>query len=286
MNKAVFYRALKDEMETQSMDAILGEFPYFQTARLLHLKHLRDTDDIHFDKELKKTAAYAGDRKVLYYLLLQKAISEKAIEIDSEINTEIGQEEVSVVTEVTADEENISEIVSEEQIIETPEDNIEHSESSPLDELIIQGAINASLELDIDEIAHEETVVEEEIAEEKTEEIDISNLSFTEWLKYSTGQSDPSSNQKSIENIIDDFIHNEPKISKPKAEFFSPTELARKSVEDNEDIVTETLANIYLAQGNYKKAIKAFERLSLNYPEKRTYFAARIKSTQDLINEN
>ena len=38
-------------------------------------------------------------------------------------------------------------------------------------------------------------------------------------------------------------------------------------------------------QKEYQKAIKAFERLSLNYPEKSIYFADQIKSVEDLIKE-
>ena len=270
------------------MEEVLKEFPYFQTARLVHLKNLSNTDDIHFEKELRKTAAYAGDRKVLYYLILQKAITEKAFQIDTEITKSLESEQpTEIATKETVkekiEEDTIEEILQEEVVSETKK------EPSALDELILQGAISASLDRDIEEIAEEELNEEEtieETLEDETQEIDISNLSFTEWLKYSSGQQQPKIPSKSIENIIDDFIQNEPKISKPKTEFFSPTELARKSVEDHEDIVTETLANIYLAQGNYNKAIKAFERLSLNYPEKSTYFAARIKSTQDLMKEN
>ncbi len=52
----------------------------------------------------------------------------------------------------------------------------------------------------------------------------------------------------------------------------------------NEDFVTETLASIYARQGYYKKAIQIFEKLSLKYPEKSTYFAAQIEKIKLLMN--
>ena len=52
----------------------------------------------------------------------------------------------------------------------------------------------------------------------------------------------------------------------------------------NEDFVTETLASIYAQQGYYKKAVQIFEKLSLKYPEKSTYFAAQIEKVKHLMN--
>ena len=52
--------------------------------------------------------------------------------------------------------------------------------------------------------------------------------------------------------------------------------MAKKSVEDNDMIVSETLARIYIDQGNIEKAIHIFRKLSLLYPDKNTYFAALI----------
>lgn len=61
-------------------------------------------------------------------------------------------------------------------------------------------------------------------------------------------------------------------------------ELAEKSVLENEDIVTETYANILLSQGKLEKAMDVFQKLSLRNPEKSIYFATRIKEIRLLLN--
>ena len=76
--------------------------------------------------------------------------------------------------------------------------------------------------------------------------------------------------------IIDRFIAENPSISRPKQEFFNPISAAQDSVTDQENIVSETLARIYLNQGYTDKAISIYEKLRLKYPEKSIYFADLI----------
>lgn len=85
------------------------------------------------------------------------------------------------------------------------------------------------------------------------------------------------SNVNDFQNILDKFIKENPSISRPKAEFFNPVNMARQSVEEDEELVTETLANLLYKQGNLKKAIRAYEKLCLLYPSKMTYFASLIQ---------
>jgi len=113
--------------------------------------------------------------------------------------------------------------------------------------------------------------------------------SFTEWLKLSgkTLPSPKSSEKVTVQqDIIDTFIQKEPRIVPSKGEFYSPVNMARLSVADHDDIISETLAKIYFDQGNYPKAIATYEKLSLIYPEKKLYFAARINSVKQFLTEN
>ena len=51
----------------------------------------------------------------------------------------------------------------------------------------------------------------------------------------------------------------------------------------NDPYFTETLAQIYIKQGKYNKAIEIIRRLSLNVPEKNRYFADQIRFLEKLI---
>jgi hypothetical protein len=89
---------------------------------------------------------------------------------------------------------------------------------------------------------------------------------------------------KDVNKLIDRFIETDPKIVASKSEFYSPVSQAKKSITEDEDLVSETLAGIYKLQGNYLKARSCYQKLSLLYPEKMAYFAALISEIDKDLN--
>ncbi|HSM48128.1 MAG TPA: hypothetical protein VK872_09970 [Draconibacterium sp.] len=93
-------------------------------------------------------------------------------------------------------------------------------------------------------------------------------------------------------SLIDKFLLSNPGAIRrnPGDEDSSESEkridIAEKSITENDELITDTLAGIYLQQKNYDKALKAYKKLSLKYPEKSIYFAARIEEIEKLMNTN
>ena len=86
-------------------------------------------------------------------------------------------------------------------------------------------------------------------------------------------------------DLIDRFIQQETPVPVRKTEFFTPQQAAKRSLDDTTGMVTETLARIYEKQGNLQKAIEAYRKLALKYPEKSAYFAALSRSLEDQLNK-
>lgn len=121
------------------------------------------------------------------------------------------------------------------------------------------------------------------------EESDESNVptfinTWQNWLKID--RSKETENNKSeisiteIKNkVIENFIEKEPRISKLKEE---SDFVIKERNDDISHLMTETLANLYIEQKLYAKAIKAFGLLSEKHPSKEKYFKDKIKEIKEL----
>lgn len=81
--------------------------------------------------------------------------------------------------------------------------------------------------------------------------------------------------------VIDRFLVEEPKRMVPR-EGIPEGDISADSVEEDDDMISEELAEIYRTQGLTERAKAIYTKLSLLYPEKSVYFAEII----DRINEN
>jgi hypothetical protein len=120
--------------------------------------------------------------------------------------------------------------------------------------------------------------------EKKTHKTSTNKKSFSEWLSLSNVSPIDRSNEtvsKSTDSaMINDFIEKNPKIRSSK------TSLDIKNdnliFNEQETLMTETLAEIYLSQNNFDKAIQSYKILSLKYPEKSGFFADQINKIKKI----
>src|SRR5680860_437085 len=59
-------------IQTNQLEEVLEEFPYFQAGRSLQLKGLKSLNSLKYNNALKLTAAYTADREVLFDFITSK----------------------------------------------------------------------------------------------------------------------------------------------------------------------------------------------------------------------
>lgn len=212
----------------------------------------------------------------------------KALEESIPLNKPISTIEIPVKTEEKSGDE-----VIEKEVLDV---KIASPKISNLEQEILYEAINKSIQNEVQEDIIEEKKELGYVEETKVVDEYSGPKNFMDWLHVNdklkannspkTGVqpaknlSTSSSPKQKTEDLIDKFIMAEPRITPSKAEFYSPTNMAKLSVVDTEEFVSETLAKIYEKQAYYDKAIRVYEKLSLKFPEKSSYFATLIEKIE------
>ncbi|MFK5958800.1 MAG: hypothetical protein QM495_08010 [Lutibacter sp.] len=242
-------------LKTQQLEEIVDEFPYFQSAKALWLNGLNKTKSYKYNSALKKTAAYTINRKVLFDFITSPIF----------------------INKINLKEELLEDI----EIIEAETVKILHQK--------ITDSLDASIE---EKVAIKPSVKKiEETTQQASEILEIGKPiqfssiephSFNEWMQL-VNQKPIEREQKEIDkfSVIDTFIKTNPKI-KPVDKNRKNTDISKESSKENNSLMTETLAKVYLEQKKYENAIKAYHILSLKYPEKSGFFADRIKAIKIL----
>ena len=117
----------------------------------------------------------------------------------------------------------------------------------------------------------------------KSIEIVISDNSKTEKYSFLDWFDIIDDNEQQVEkkfDLIDQFIKNSPKIQFSQEKKSEPEIKIGAKIKD--ELITETLAKIYVTQKKFNKAIKAYEILSLKYPKKSSFFADQITDIKKL----
>lgn len=118
-------------------------------------------------------------------------------------------------------------------------------------------------------------------ADELNEKGKAEMKSFTSWLKeMKTSFADKASKDWYRQQLNISYQDADPEVSEVVEK------MAMSSITLNNDMVTETLAEIWAKQRQYNTAILIYQKLSLLNPAKSAYFAQKIKELQILTDKN
>ncbi|SFU51314.1 hypothetical protein SAMN05216480_105229 [Pustulibacterium marinum] len=274
--------------DTAALNAFVKEYPYFQAARALQLKGLFNQDSFHYNKSLKITAAYTTDRSLLFDFINSKVFhqnkaSQKIAKHQSKLNDiSVIAEEVRAIKDVfNEDDYKSSNSVMDPEIFQPKKKNEEQHRKEKDENLASETVLKIGKPLDFNNERH----------------------SFSEWLQLSKHQpisrevSEPETENNLTEeesseinrspnfDLIDRFLEKSPKIV-PSKEIINNKNLAKEATSEKNQLMTETLARVYLEQKKYKKAIQAYQILILKYPEKSSLFADQISAIKKLQQNN
>jgi len=308
--------ALLDKDSVKKLQKLVVDFPYFQSAHVLLSLASKKWDASIYQQSLKKTAIVTTNRAHLFKLIhdLENQVQEvespvavvtekvtdtskedsrqeldilKAAEIAAEplieeikeIKTDLRIEGLKPVlnAEQVLEREIANEVVNsfiEKEILKTPEYNKpsvkEEEPESFADWLSFLKKNNGQSYEQIEAQVHQEKAKQEAKKEVATEPIQKEAAPLV---------------MRKLKNkaIIDKIIESSPGLIRQKEEqrFYAPDVKAKESLLENEHLVTETLAKIYALQGSVNKAIRAYEILSVKFPQKRAYFDGLIQKLKN-----
>jgi hypothetical protein len=309
MNRQQFHNYMKnpanlDGDSLAELEDLLQEYPYFQAARMLYVRNLKNLDNIKFNKQLKLAAAYINNRQYLFGLLNDIGFDENGnfypVNIDYQIDERHTEQDSDSTDKLLALADESAEVR-----IQASSDPIQQYSKSfyvqelekfipvaDLDLLLFDFPVEDKEVLDFDfdnklpEL--EATMQDQDTIDDKpdTDSKGITTRDLIEQFIQHDIQSDeetkPAEQAKRME-LIDDFIRINPKMPRPVEQTERSEDISLSSLKESDAFMTETLAEIYLKQGYYYKALQVYEKLSLKYPEKSVYFATQIQNIKELI---
>ncbi|MCD8297152.1 MAG: tetratricopeptide repeat protein, partial [Prevotella sp.] len=234
LERLINHPELLDKETLYDLRSLLALYPYFQTARLLLLKNLFLLHDPTFDEELRRSAVYITDRKVIFDMV-------------------------------------------EAAHYKLPNPNCSNQETASSS----NGGGDRTITL-IDQFLDSLPVEQGEEGKKKKSKrkptpVDAT-IDYVSYLLETEGENGESEEQNNPamkgQDLIDNFIQNDKgKIQLKDEPEYVPEDDDNGKKEHEDEFYTETLAQIYIRQERYSKALEIIKRLNLNNPKKNIYFA-------------
>lgn len=243
LNRYIQHPELLDRDTLYDLRSYVALYPYHQAARLLMLQNLYLLHDPSFGDELRNAAFYITDRTVLFDLVEGKHY------------------------QLTHKEEK--KVAKNEDRTETLISNYLDSLPQDPEPTKITKRTPTATDATVDYVAY---LLE-------TGSLDGDEAESTEVVD--------NASRNHASDLIDNFLEKEGgKIILNEESTYTPhteVELENDKDELEEGYFTETLAKIYIKQGNYSKALEIIQRLNLIFPKKSAYFADQMRYLEKII---
>ncbi len=309
--RSIFHKESLDDCSLEELQVMARQYSYFTPVQFLLAEKLRTTDENLYKEQLQKLSLHFNNPLWLDYLLNSYKTAEPLVPAKEEIPgmeqelIEATKEDRSAEVPLAMDEQRIRESIidevetnsSTEELQPFKNDFFVSSEDSgaPAEHLTENNAavetqnpepMESTNELpisipplpDLNEQPAETELTFQPyhtvdyfasqgikfIPEEKPVDRFGKQLkSFTEWLK--TMKRLPQSEVPKITDLV----------SEQKVE-----QMAEHSI-DRGEVITETMAEVWVKQGNKEKAIETYNKLSLLNPDKSAYFASLAEQVKN-----
>lgn len=271
------------------------QYPACSAYRFMLAKAYKLAEKSQAQAKLEIASLYAADREALYHFMVygaattilpeeeeskdvvlepaENVVEEQDIKAGFVIDGEIQKAEKPMI--------NFDEVVKYDPTKDLkPLEKIEKAESLPLD-IEYTPVYNPEVEL-------------AKLAETHKEQEEESDKDFLYWLNHvdedgtedkeviKQAEQSTSSNVDEVTDLLERFLINSKRRQpKEKREFFNAEEKAKRSEKDDSNLVSESLAKLYVKQELFDKALETYRKLSLQIPEKSAYFAARFKEVEE-----
>jgi tetratricopeptide (TPR) repeat protein len=285
-----------DRQAIGEVNELINIFPYFQSAYSLLLKGLQNTSDVKFENQLRVSAMHIANREVLYYFLRKEVKSELKPEPETTLIPHDKFSSSDSQQTVIESGKNSTDLIKEiEKVSVEDTDGDTYKDHSVLisDDFVNDDANAAIMIFDEESGETEEKIIYMDPGFAFTEKADLLELDLNEngldTSREETGNTESTQDVKPTvkelqASLIDKFIDANPRIEPSREKLDRPDEdISKPYTEAKEEFVTETLARIYIRQGYYSKAMDIYEKLSLKFPEKSSYFASQIEKVKELI---
>jgi len=258
--------------DLEKVNDLCRNYPMFNLAHMLKVR-IRESLGYEKEKELKVAAVYTADRGKLFRMVTEvsrpEPVEEEGVqeEPDGIVFSDEPHPEADVIIEQHAP--YMGGETSEADLLELDEDEITTAtliEAVAKDELEMEEAETLEKETPVSEAVEPRLEADPPAADEPEPEV----------------KAEASEESKGDGRLILNFLKEDPGPIRADQNAVRGKDVSLASIREHDGFITDTLAKIYVKQGLYAKAIYAYEKLSLKYPEKSAYFAAQIEKISNI----